>query len=323
MNVAIIGCGGMGTSHAQMASNCGLEVVACGDVIGSKAEALAAKYGAEASDDCMGLVQRDDVDLVAVTTPTPQHAPYVIAAAQAGKHVFCEKPFGRTAAQCEEAFAAVEKSGVKLFVGHVVRYFQEFEAIRGQIDTGQVGKVGFVKMYRGGLFPKGEGMWFHDYEQSGGVTFDSSIHDYDWIRYVFGDPERVFCQALQRTDHIDYALVTLRMESGILVHVIGTWAHPGGFRVKAEVCGDKGVIMFDSAEAPIECMMREVPGEAPGMIVPGSPVPTSPYQLEWEDFFQWIEGRGEPKVTPDDAVWAVRIAEGALESAKTGRPVTF
>ncbi|MCP4641314.1 MAG: Gfo/Idh/MocA family oxidoreductase [bacterium] len=323
MNVAIIGCGGLGANHAQFARNCGLNLVACGDANQEKAQALADAHGAEATTDCMALCQRSDIDVIGVMTPTPTHTDYVIAAAEAGKHIFCEKPFGRTVDQCLRAEAAAEKAGVKLFVAHVVRYFQEFEAMKAQVDAGKVGKVGFVKAYRGGIFPHGEGLWFRDYALSGGVTFDSSIHDYDWIRYAFGDVERVYCQALQRDDHIDYALVTLRLKSGIIAHVIGTWAHPAGFRVKVEICGDGGMITFDSEEAPASTMMRQVEGGGPTMIVPGSPVEVSPYQLEWVDFLNWIEGKGEPKVKPEDATWAVRIASAALESAKTGQPVTL
>lgn len=325
MNLAIIGCGGMGRLHAQMAANCGLQLVACGDVVKRSATALAKSYGAQATDDGLRLIRRRDVDVVAIATPTPHHAAYIIAAAKAGKHIFCEKPFARTLEQTEKALAAVRKAGVKLFVGHVLRYFQEFEAIKAQIESGQVGAVGFVKTYRGGIFPRGAKLWFRDYKQSGGVTLDTLIHDFDWLRYVFGDPERIYCQALQRKDAIDYSLVTIRFREspGVIAHVIGTWAHPAGFRVKVEVCGDKGMIAFDSAEAPIAAMMRETEDGSPGMIVPGSPVPISPYQLEWEDFVNWLNGTSEPRVKPEDAAWAVWMALAALRSAKTGEPVVF
>jgi len=325
MNVAIIGCSGMGAAHAQMATNCGLKLVACGDSRKAVAEALAKRYGADATTNCRALIQRDDVDIVAITTPTPTHADYVVAAAEARKHIFCEKPFGRTVAQCREAIAAVKKRRVKLFVGHVLRYFHEFEAMRAQVKAGKLGKVGFVKMYRGGIFPQGMGKWFRDYAQSGGVTLDSMIHDMDWLRYVFGDAERVFCQAIQRSkpQHLDYSQATFRMKNGIIAHVIGTWAHPAGFRVRTEICGQKGMLQFDSDEAPVSVMMRKTAGGGPTMIVPGSPVITSPYQLEWEDFLGWIAGKHKPRVTPNDALEAVRMATAALESAATGKPVTL
>lgn len=324
MNVGIIGCGAMGVMHAAMATNCGFTVVACADTRKAKAQSLAKKYRAAAVD-ASALIKRGDVDVVAICTPTPSHAAYAIAAAKAGKHIFCEKPFTRTEDEGKRALDAAAKAGVKLFVGHVVRYFQEFEAMRAQVEAGSIGKVGFAKTFRGGIYPKGEGLWYRDYKQSGGVTLDCIIHDFDWLRYMFGDVKRVFCQALQRSkpDVLDYSLVTLRMSSGLIAYVTGSWAHPSGFRVKAELCGSDGMITYDSAEAPIECMMRHGAGRGPGMIVPASPVPVSPYQLEWEDFQAWLETGRKPRVTGQDALEALRIALAALESAKRGQPVSL
>jgi len=313
----------MGVVHARVATNAGFRVVVCADPVREKADALASSYGAQSTTECFSLAKRDDVDLVAITTPTPCHAPYIIAAAEAGKDIFCEKPLGRTLDECHSAAEAVKRFGVRLYVGHVVRFFQEFELMRAGVLSGRIGEVGFVKTYRGGIFPHGENFWFRDYAQSGGVTLDTVIHDFDWIRYVWGDPQRVFCQALLREDTIDYSMTTLRMKNGIIAHVIGTWAHPAGFRVKVEICGDQGMITYDSAEAPIEGIKRDLPGERPGVIVPGSPVPVSPYQLEWEDFRAWREGIGTPRVTVDDGIWAVRISLAALESAQKREPVEF
>ncbi|GMU91303.1 MAG: dehydrogenase [Candidatus Hydrogenedentota bacterium] len=325
MNLAIIGCGVMGQYHAPCAQKAGFRIAAVGDPVRSKADALGAEYGAEATDDCLSLCSRKDVDAVLVATPTPTHAPYVVAAARDGKHVFCEKPFARTLEQCDEAMEAVTKAGVKLFIGHVVRYFHEFVAIKQQIDAGKVGRAGFVRTYRGGLCPKGEGNWFRDWAQSGGVTLDCIIHDFDWLRFAFGEVQRVFAQNLrERTaDGIDYAMVTLRMKSGIIATTTGSWAHPSGFRVKVEVCGDNGMLQFDSAEAAVTSMMRETAGGAAGVVVPSSPVAESAYQLEWHDFRAWLEDGREPKVKPEDGVEAVRIALAALESAETGQPVTL
>lgn len=323
MNVGIIGSGNIGRVHARMAANCGLKITVCGDTRRENAESLAKEYGAEATTDCRGLAARDDVDIVCVATPTPSHAEYVIAAAQAGKHIFCEKPFCRTVDECRDAIAAAEKAGIKLFVAHVVRYFQEFEAIRAQVRAGEVGDVGFVRTTRGGQYPRGEGDWFGDYAQSGGVTLDAAIHDYDWLRYMFGEPETVFCQNLKdmTSRFLDYSLATFRFKSGVITHTVGTWAQPSGFRVRVEVVGTKGLIRFDSDEAPIRVNRREKEGSGPGVIVPGSPVTVSPYQLEWEDFIGWVEGKHEPRVTAQDGLEAVRMATAALESAETGKEI--
>ena len=329
MNIGIIGCGVMGELHAQLAAECGHRIVACADTSRSKAKQLAKTYkdhGAEAVKDGMNVAGQPEVEVVVINTPTPTHGEFIKAAAENGKHIFCEKPLGRTAAECEEAVQAAKSAGVKLFVGHVVRYFHEFETIKGLVEAGKAGEPGFVKTYRGGMAPQGEGGWFRDVAQSGGVVFDCSIHDLDWIRYAFGEVERVFCQTVHETkpDVIDYAMVTLRLKNGMIGQVIGTWAHPSGFRVKAEVCGSRGVLQFDSAQTAVETHMRKTArGDDPSVIVPGSPVDKSPYLLEWEDFTKWLNGEGEPRVTPEDAVSAVRIAEAALKSAETGAPVTL
>lgn len=322
MNLAIVGCSGMGRVHAEMAHNCGVNIVVCADKSREAATALAEAYQADASTNGKRALARKDVDTVLIATPTPFHLEYIKAAAKAGKNIFCEKPFCRTVAECKEAIAVAKAAKVKLFVGHVVRYFQEFEAMRTQIEAGKIGEPGFCKVYRGGIFPGGPKSWFANYKMSGGVTLDCMIHDLDWIRYVFGEPQRIYCQALMRSkpEPMDYSQVTMRMKSGLVATVIGTWAHPQGFRVKAEVCGDGGMLQFDSAEAPLNSMVRDT-GDGPSMIVPGSPVDTSPYQYEWEDFIAWVETGRKPKVTAQDGLKAVKMAEAALTSAETGKPV--
>ena len=167
-----------------------------------------------------------EVDAVLIATPTPTHLELVQRASARGKNIFCEKPFCRTSAECKKAIAAAKKAKVKLFVGHVLRYFPEYESLKAQVNAGKIGKPGWVKLYRGGMFPVGARKWFGDFAQSGGVTMDASIHDLDWLRYMFGDASRVFCQVLQRTEPVlmDYAQITVRMKSGVIATVTGTWA---------------------------------------------------------------------------------------------------
>lgn len=323
MNVAIIGCSGMGRIHAQMAANCGLKIAICADKSKKAATELAAKYGAKVMTDGLKAAASAGIDCVLIATPTPTHRMFIEAAAAAGKDIFCEKPMCRTTADCKKAIAAAKKGKVKLFVGHVVRYFHEFEGMKAQIEAGHIGTPGYVKIYRGGMFPGGPKGWFADYAQSGGVTFDCAIHDMDWVRYVFGEPERIFCQALMRNKPVpmDYSQSNIRLKNGMIATIIGTWAHPSGFQVHAEICGDGGMIQYDSREAPISTMMRDT-GDGPSMMVPASPVAVSPYQREWEDFIAWVQDKKhKPRVTPEDGMIAVKMAEAALKSSATGKAV--
>ncbi|HOK08235.1 MAG TPA: Gfo/Idh/MocA family oxidoreductase [Candidatus Hydrogenedens sp.] len=321
MKVGIIGCGTMGRLHATMAKNCGLEVVQCADSVSRIAKDMAKEFKAKHVKNWEDLVQSKNVDIVVITTPTPYHYPILDLAIKKGKYIFCEKPLCRTTEECKKIVNKAEKKGVKLFVGHVVRYFHEFEAIQEQIKSGKIGDVGFVKMYRGGMSPKG---WFSDFKLSGGVTFDCLIHDLDWLRYVFGEVKTVFCQNLidKKCAPLDYSQITVRMKNGILALVIGTWAHPSGFRVKVEVCGSDGLIYYDNMENALELHQRQQ-GKISGTIVPESPVIKSPYQKEWEDFIDWIQNDKTPKVQPNDGLKAVEIVSACLRSAKTKQPISL
>jgi predicted dehydrogenase len=324
MNVALIGCSGMGRVHAAMLSQAGFTLAACVDLDKKAATALAKPHGARVLTDAAAALALPGIEVVCIATPTHTHLPLIEAAAKAGKHIFCEKPFCRTAAQCRKAIAAAKKAGVRLFVGHVVRYFHEFEALKAQVDSGAIGTPGFARLYRGGLFPGGPNSWFADYAKSGGVTFDCMIHDLDWLRHAFGEPERIYCQALMRSKPVpmDYSQVTMRMKSGLIASVIGTWAHPSGFQVKAEICGSGGMVQYDSADAPMRALKRQT-GSGPSMVVPESPVSESPYLREWRDFHAWLQTGAMPRVTALDALRAVEMAEAALQSAKTGQPVSL
>src|SRR5688572_21354255 len=107
-------------------------------------------------------------------------------------------------------------------------------------------------MRRGGGQPKGEGMWFRDYERSGGVLLDLAVHDFDWLRWTLGEISQVYSRSLgiTRGSGPDYALTTLSFASGAVAHVESTWMDPSGFRVAVEVAGSEGIIEYDSRLTP-------------------------------------------------------------------------
>jgi predicted dehydrogenase len=177
---------------------------------------------------------------------------------------------------------------------------------------------------RGGGFPHAWNNWFANYEWSGGAILDLSIHDLDWLLWTFGPAERVFAKGLMFSglEEKDYALVTIRFKSGVIAHVEGSWATPGGFDVSLEVAGDKGLINFDSdAATPLVMGRWAVEAETQGVPVPSSPMAVSPYYLELQHFIDCIEQGRKPDVTPQEAMDAVALALAAIESVRTGLPV--
>jgi len=325
--VALIGAGTMGGEHGrQWAAVPGAEVV--GVLAESREEAgrvaEAAACPAFGRDEFDALLRQTRPDIVDVCVPTPIHRGYVERAAAAGKAVFVEKPLARTLTDCDAIVEAVERAGVPLMAGHVLRFFPEYAAAKRLVDTGGVGKPAAIRTARLGGMPHGGQGWHGDEAQSGGVVLDMLVHDFDWLRWTFGPIERVFAQGLYgRPEHAgkrDYALVTLRLESGAVAHVTGSWAHPGGFRTTLEIAGDAGLIEHDSARSvPLTFSPHE------GGAVPESPLAAeeNPYFLELSAFIKALEGGVPPPVTVYDAREAARIALAALESIETGKAVTL
>ncbi len=305
LKVALTGAGGLGGNHAaNFTQTPETEVTVVHDVDLDRAETLASRYGARATTDAADLVS-DDIDVVAVCTPTPAHAEYVIMAAEAGKHVFTEKPMCRTLEQGRAMLDAVEAAGVTFMVGHVVRWFPEYARARDIIQSGGIGDIGVARVARINSQPSGTNGWFEDYEQSGGVILDMSIHDIDWLLWTLGPAERVYAVGCpDRMPLMDYGLVTVRFQSGAIGHIEGSWADLGRFRTSFDVAGSGGLLKYDSTQMDTQ--------------VPSSPAAVSPYLLEDQHFVDCILSGEQPMVSGADALAAVELALAALQSIDAG-----
>jgi predicted dehydrogenase len=326
IKVGILGAGTMGGMHADCYAQIpDAELTAIADRRTEVAEKIAEPIGAEVYEDADELIRRADVDMVDVCMPTPLHKEFVVKAAEAGKHVFCEKPLALSIEDGEAMIEACRKAGVKFMVGHVLRYFHEYVAIKRQIDAGAIGRPAVIRASRCASQPVGWQDWYKKREMSGGVCLDLIIHDFDFLRWCFGDVERVFAKGAMydRDVPVDYALVTLRFKSGVIAHVEGSWAH-SGFFTTFEAAGSEGLIYFDSRTAsPIRIFVKTQAEGKAAVEVPESPVNVSPYLMEIEHFVECVVEDKEPEITGQDALEAVRIGLAALESIKNGKPVTL
>lgn len=334
VKIALVGAGGMGSMHAGCYADIpNATLVGVYDTRLSAAEELAGKHGARAYADFDAMLSESGADVVDVCCPTPWHEEYVCrAAARAAevglRGIAVEKPMARTVAECEKMTAACGAAGVPLFIAHVVRFSPEFALAKRQVESGAVGAPAAVRTRRGGAMPRGWNDWFANIEMSGGCILDLMVHDFDWMRWTFGEVERVFAKGLAdtRLPQFDYALVTLRFASGAIGHVEGTWADPGGFKVAIEVAGDKGLLEYNFNQptaAPFQAALLGESGPRSGVALPESPIAVSPYLAELKHFVDCIEQGVQPSITPEDGTAAVRIACAALESIETGRTVTL
>ncbi|GFZ80110.1 dehydrogenase [Paenibacillus marchantiophytorum] len=323
MKVAIVGCGGMGNVHALSYMNMpNVTLVGVCDVDFELAQELSMKTGAAAYHSFEAMLNETDFDVVSVTLPSFLHKEYTLKAAQAGKHVICEKPLALNLEDAAAMIQSCEQNGVHLFVGHVVRFFPEYVQMKQAIDEGKLGRVGVVHAKRIGSHPGDVKPWFKDADKSGGVIADLMIHDIDFLRWAVGDVKSVY-GLNHRVNEMDYALVTLVFENGAVANLEAFWGYHGPFQTAVEIAGSKGLIRSDSQKSSSLqiCKAPSSSEERRFAEVPQSPGFSSPYELELAHFIQCIREGSEPIVSANDAYKALEITMAALESVQTGKSV--
>ncbi|MFD1040651.1 Gfo/Idh/MocA family protein [Virgibacillus byunsanensis] len=137
------------------------------------------------------LLRRDDIDMVDICVPTFLHEEYITKAARAGKHIICEKPLTLTEEAAKRIYHEVEKYGVRLFVGHLLRFWPEYQTFKAYSETDKLKDIEMVHAGRLGQVPAWS-EWFQHPEKSGGALFDLHIHDIDFVYYLLGEVESVY-----------------------------------------------------------------------------------------------------------------------------------
>ena len=302
LTVGVAGAGGMGREHLRQLRRLGARTLVWSR---SGADAAAAELGARPVASFEELVAASDV--VDVTTPTPTHLGFGRAALAAGRHVICEKPLARTAAEAEQLVAAADEAGRLVLPAHVVRWFPAYAAAKAAVDAGELGELQRLRFFRGGSFPAAP--WCADRAQSGGVVLDLMIHDLDQARWLAGEVVRVEAtreEGVAAGHPFETASVTLRHASGAITRAGGSWGPPGGrFTTEFALVGRAGSLEHSARDEP------ERLAEAG----------QSPYLAQLADLLAAVETGAAVRVTPADAVAAVRLATAALEAIETRRPV--
>jgi len=309
--------------HARSALGLdGVTVTAVAAATVAEAEPIAQETGARIEPDAATLCAAKDVDLVVVATPTYLHAEHVLAAARNGKHVFCEKPLARTLADAERMVRACDDAGVSLAVGHVVRYFPEYQAAKAMLDDGTLGRATLATMTRGN-FPVGSARpWYLDPAKSGGVVLDLMLHDLDTVRWWFGEPSRVYARHVRAgSGGLEYALATLRFEDRPIVHVEASWAEHSGFRTGFELRAANGLLIHDSrASSPF--VVQAPGGSAPAMMASPT-LAESPYRRQLRDVFARVERGERPLVDGHEGLRTLALGLAVIHSAETGQMVAW
>lgn len=322
IRVGLIGAGTVGKAHAESVSYIPeASLVAVADPNRQAVENLSSAFGPVEARDVAGILDANDIDAVIVASPTRFHFVQAKRAVETGKHVYLEIPIVRQSIEGEELLRLVREKRVVLTAGHSQRGYYEYEAIKRKVAEGAVGRPGMIRLGRRTPHPRG---WYSNRESSGGVILDSMIHELDFLSWTFGPVKRIFCKSLygrMSTEAIDYALASIRMQSGAIAHVESSWCHYGQFCLDVEVAGEDGLIHYDNQESiPVRLSLIE-PATLSRKYVSESPVLAPAYYKILNGFFQTILGNGKNPVPPEQGFEAVRVALAAIESVETGRPV--
>jgi len=194
--MAIIGCGWAGGRHAAAFAQCGAQVAWAVDVDLARAEALARTFGVgHVSTDYRAALGDAMVDAVSICLPHALHSQVAVDAAEAGKHILCEKPIAATLEEADRMIASAERAGVLLMIAENVRYEPLYQNVRELLVKGAIGRPVLIQMTRECYLVKSfleERPWFLDRKMAaGGIMMSGGIHDFETMRLLLGEIESV------------------------------------------------------------------------------------------------------------------------------------
>jgi myo-inositol 2-dehydrogenase/D-chiro-inositol 1-dehydrogenase len=327
LRIGVIGVGRIGRMHADLLARRipGATVTRVHDAHAESARDVAETLGVVAAADVEELLGASDVDAVAICTSTDTHADLIVAAAEAGKAIFCEKPVSLDLATVDRALAAVDAAGVPFQIGFNRRFDPAHAAVAAAVANGDVGTPQLVRITSRDPAPPPI-----DYiRTSGGIFLDMTIHDFDMARYVTGsEVVEVYARGGVRVDaeiaeagDVDTAVVVLEHANGCLTTIDNSRQAVYGYDQRVEVFGSAGMAASDNPLAHT-ALVRSAAGTRAATLpyffleryIPS-------YLREWEAFVAAVSAGATPPVTGPDARAPLVIGLAAWKSLREGRPV--
>ena len=324
----VIGAGRIGKIHAEnLATRIkGTEVLVLSDIDEKEnakvAEQLNIPNTTTSYDE---VLQRSDIDAIAVCSPTNTHFDIIMKAADAGKHIFCEKPIDLSIDKIKQIESKIDHTGVTFMVGFNRRFDANFAKIRELVTSGSVGEPHFLKINSRDPGPPPE-----EYiRSSGGLFVDMTIHDFDMARFLI-DSEivEVYAQGrvlvdpvFEKVGDIDTAVVMLNYENGALAVIDNSRKAVYGYDQRVEVFGTKGLATVTN-NTPDNHIFLDTQGMH-------SALPLNffmdryveSYLTEMQAFVDCVHNQQTPPATVKDGLLSVVIALAANTSVREHRPV--
>lgn len=244
----IIGCGRVARYHAEALRRIpGVELKAVSDIIPDRAQDFASGYAADPYTDYRYLLDRKDIDVVCICTPSGDHPRHGIDVARAGKHVVVEKPIGLTLEEIDALIDTCNQEKVKLCVVHQNRFNPAVVKLKEALDAGRFGKISHaavaVRWHRSQEYYD-QAPWRGTWALDGGVLMNQAIHAIDILLWMMGEPESVFAYTatqFHRIEAEDVAVAVVRFKSGALGTIeASTNVFPSNWEETLAIFGERG-----------------------------------------------------------------------------------
>jgi predicted dehydrogenase len=337
---AIIGAGNIAEFHAKaIALTEGAELVAIHNRTPMVGRAFASGFGCEYIEDYDQLLARDDIDAVAITTPSGTHAELGIAAAKAGKHVLCEKPLDITVERIDALVQACRQHGVLLGAIFQSRFGEGAQAAKKAIEAGRLGKLvqcgAYIPWYRSQEYYAGSG-WRGTWEMDGGgALMNQGIHAVDLLLWLAGDVSEVSARVQTRLHDIeveDNAVAWLQFAHGGLGVIQGSTACYPGETKRVEIKGSTGSITLEDdrpvlwefeTAAPEDEAARRLAQSAQigGGASDPKAISVEGHKAQYVDFVAAIRDGRPPAIPGSDGRRAVALINAIYQSSQRGEIV--
>lgn len=329
VRIGVLGLGRMGQVYAYHTARQieDAELVAIADPRKEVSDAFAANVsGVAVYSDFRDLLAQPDIQGIIVATPTSTHHDVVIAAAEAGKAIFCEKPTALSLGATDEMIAATQKAGVMFQVGFMRRFDDGYAEAKKQLDAGAIGLPTAIRSI--GRDAGRTSLEFANPAVSGGLILDMGIHDFDLLRWYMGaEVERVYTEVanlvypeLQTVGDVDYAMINLRFESGALGNVEVSRDAVYGYDIQTEIIGSTGTLKVGYLQHTPVVMVTKA--GVTHDIVPHFPQRFGKaYTRQIEHFIDCLVHDKAPMITAEDARKALQIGVAATRSQHEERVV--
>lgn len=327
--IGIIGFGRIGRIHFESVKKLkDTKVVAVADLFANEMTEVFHQCGVEHySDDFNEIINNPEIDTVFICSPTDTHAEIAIAAAKAGKDIFCEKPIDLDIPRVEEVLSEIKKAGVNFQVGFNRRFDPNFVKAKNATLNGDIGQVHVIKITS--RDPEAPPLSY--IKSSGGIFVDMTIHDFDMARFLAGsEPVEIFAvgdalinKDIVQYDDIDTAIITIKFANGAMAVIDNSRQAAYGYDQRIEVFGSKGMVKCEN-NTPTQTTLFTNDG-----VVNDKPLYffLERYQKSFEEelvqFFNALEKGHETPVVGKDGLGALLMAVAAKKSLKENRPVSL